>query len=148
MDDKTVEGLLNRIALLEKSLGRTEVIEKSYEVVGYVTTTDATVTTLATIAIPASTTVKVSVFVVARRTGGASGTAEDGAGYQIDATYKNVAGTATLIGALTATYTAEDQAGWNATLTISGSNVLVRITGAAGNNVSWTCVANLLTISA
>jgi len=104
---------------------------------GRVATTDATQTTINTIAIPASTTVLLQAFVRARRTGGVAGTAEDGAGYIITGTYKNVAGTATLIGALTATYTAEDQARCDATFTLSGGNVLVRVTGAADNDVVW-----------
>jgi hypothetical protein len=101
------------------------------------TTTDNTQTTIHTEAIPTTTTVKCYAEVIARRTGGASGTAEDGAGYHIVGTYKNVAGTATLIGAVTALYTAESQAGWDATFTVSGGNMLVRVTGATNNNVTW-----------
>jgi hypothetical protein len=54
---------------------------------------------------------------------------------------------ATLIGALTLTYTAESQAAWDATLTPSAGNVLVRVTGAVNNNISWFCVATLYSIS-
>lgn len=102
-----------------------------------VATTDATVTTLQTIPISASNTYMVEARVVARRTGGSAGTADDGAAYVVRGTYKTASGTVTLIGSLSAMYTAEDQAGWDATLTISGSNVLVRVTGAANNNVTW-----------
>lgn len=103
-----------------------------------VATTNATVTTLHTVAIPANTTVQLTAYVVARRTGGASGTAEDGAGYVIYATLKNVAGVATIIGAVSAIYTAEDQAAWDATIDVDGGgNARVRVTGAAGNNVTW-----------
>ncbi len=74
----------------------------------------------------------------ARRTGGSSGTAEDGAGYKIQGTYKKVSGTtATLIGAVNAAYTAESQSAWDATFTVSSGNVLLRVTGAANNNVTW-----------
>lgn len=104
---------------------------------GRAATTDATVTTINTIAVAASTTVMIEAHVRARRTGGTSGTAEDAAGYVIYGTYKNVAGTATLVGAVAADYTAEDQAGWDATLTASGGNVLLRVTGASNNNVTW-----------
>lgn len=146
MDDTIVSELIRRITALELRIGRTEATESLISQPGYIATTDATVTTLATIAIPVSATVRVQVQVAARRTAG-GGSPEDGAGYQIDATYKNVAGTATLIGALTATYTAEDVAAWAATLTISGSNVLVRVTGVVGTSISWNCVASLVTIS-
>ena len=102
-----------------------------------VATTDATATTLQTIAITASNTYLIETRVLARRTGGAGGTAEDGAGYVVRGTYKTVAGTVTLIGAILADYTAEDQVLWDATLVISGTNVIVQVTGAALNNVTW-----------
>jgi hypothetical protein len=102
-----------------------------------VATTDNTQTTIATVAIPATTTVMIEAHVVARRTGGVAGTAEDGAAYVVRGCYKNVAGTATLIGAVNADYTAESQAGWDATFTVSGGNVLIRVTGATNNNVTW-----------
>ena len=102
-----------------------------------VATTDATVTTLHSFTLTASTTYRIEARVVARRTGGTSGTAEDGAGYIIVGTYKTVAGAATLVGAVSALYTAEDQAAWDATLDTSGTAVRVRVTGAANNNVTW-----------
>lgn len=101
-----------------------------------VSTTDATVTTIATVTVPPSTTMMIEARVVGRRTGGSSGTAEDGAAYVIYAAYKNAAGTATEIGE-TAVFTAEDQSGWNATLTPSGANVNITVKGAADNNVDW-----------
>lgn len=110
-------------------------------------TTDATVTTLHTFTVPASTTYMIEARVTARRTGGTGGTAEDGAGYVIRGTYKNVAGTATLIGAVNADYTAEDQAAWDATFTVSGATVLVRVTGAANNNISWHMTARVYQVS-
>lgn len=102
-----------------------------------VTTTDATPTTLHTVTIPASTTVHLEARVVARRTGGVAGTTEDGASYIRIATYKNVAGTATIIGTITLSHAAEDQGGWNATFVVSGGDVLVQVTGAVDNNVTW-----------
>jgi hypothetical protein len=104
---------------------------------GTVQTTDATVTTLYTFTIPASTTFAISASVVARRTGGASGTAEDGAFYERVAAIKNVAGTATIIGSVATPITIEDQAGWDCTIDVTGATARVRITGAASNNVSW-----------
>jgi hypothetical protein len=104
--------------------------------VATVSTTDGTATTLATITIPPTTTMMIIAEVTARRTGGVAGTAEDGAAYIVAAAYKNVAGTATEIGE-TAMFTAEDQAGWACTFTASGANALLRVTGAADNNVNW-----------
>lgn len=101
-------------------------------------TTDATVTTLWSYTIPASTTVMLDVHVVARRTGGVSGTAHDTGAYVIRGAFKNVGGTtATIVGAINADFTAEDQAGWNATLDVNAQNIRLRITGAAGNNITW-----------
>lgn len=130
-----IQGTLgNAIQILATTATNDDPNEITYQ--NKVTTTDATVTTIATIAIPSSTTVFIEAKVVARRTGGAAGTAEDGAAYMVDAVYKNVAGTATEIGE-TSIFSAEDQAGWDCTITPSGANALVQVTGAASNNVSW-----------
>lgn len=102
-----------------------------------VATTDATVTTLGTFTISATTTYTIETTVTARRTGGASGTAEDSASYQIIATFKNVAGTATQVGATTVVHTAEDQAGWDCVYDVTAGTARVRVTGAASNNVTW-----------
>lgn len=112
-----------------------------------VATTDATVTTLDTIAIPASTTVLIETTISARRTGGAAGTAEDGAGYVVRGLYKNVAGTATLIGAVSQIFVAEDQAGWDGTIAVSGGNALVRVMGAVNNNVTWHSTTRIYKVS-
>jgi hypothetical protein len=106
-------------------------------VVGRAVTTDATATTLLSLSLLPSRTTLIRAQVLARRTGGSGGSAEDGAAYLLAATYKMVAGTPTLIGSITSIHSAEDQAGWNATLDVSGGNVRLRVTGAANNNVSW-----------
>ncbi len=112
-----------------------------------VATTDATVTTLHTVTIPASTTVQIIAMVTARRTGGASGTAEDGAGYMLQATAKNVAGTATLIGVLNQLCVQESQAAFNADIAVSGATALVRVAGAAGNNITWHATVRVYMVS-
>lgn len=101
-----------------------------------VATTDATVTTMHTFAIPATTTVALEIMVIARRTGGTAGTAEDGGRYKISGVFKNVAGTATLIGGLHRDID-EDQTSWDADLVISSGNVLLKVTGATDNNITW-----------
>lgn len=112
----------------------TRTYEKASEAT--VSTTDATVTTLQTITVPATTTIGIETLIVARRTGGAAGTAEDGARYKISGVYKNVAGTATIIG-VTTVLADEDQAAWDATLDVTGANVRLRVTGAVNNNINW-----------
>lgn len=111
-----------------------------------VSTVDATVTTIATIAIPVSTTLMIDVRVVARRTGGLAGSTEDGGAYIVAAAYKNVAGVATEIGE-GSLFSAEDQAGWAVTVTPSGSNALIQVTGAADNNISWKVSYKTFTVS-
>jgi len=111
-----------------------------------VDTTNNSATTLAIIEIPTDTTVMVEVRVVARRTGGTAGTAQDGAAYIVAGAYKNVAGTATEIGE-GSIFSAEDQAGWTCTLTPSSGNVLVQVTGATDNNVSLSGTYNLYHVS-
>jgi hypothetical protein len=107
------------------------------EYIAVASTINATVTTLWTLTIPASTTVMIEAKVVARRTGGSSGSAEDGAVYIRSAAIKNVGGTATLIGSVAALATMEDQAGWDCTIDVAGATARVRITGAVNNAVSW-----------
>lgn len=101
-----------------------------------VATTDATVTTLATFTIAASKTYLIEARVIARRTGGAAGTADDGAVYIRRAMVTTKAGTVT-INAVQDELTQEDQAGWDCTLDVSGSTVRVRVTGAANNSITW-----------
>ncbi len=101
-----------------------------------VSTTDATVTTLSTIMVYPNTVVHIEGTVVARRTGGSSGTAGDAATYQIKAAFKNVDGVTSALGSADA-FASEDQAGWDAAYNVSSPNVLLQVTGASGNNVDW-----------
>lgn len=100
-------------------------------------TTNATATTVATVAIPTDTTVLIEAVVVARRTGGGSGTAQDGGGFIWYGTFKNVGGTATIVAApiLNAM---SDQPAWTVGYAIAAGNVNIQATGAAGNNAAWT----------
>ena len=101
-------------------------------------TTDATVTTLYTLTVPVDTSVGVEGYVIARRTGGSAGAANDGAFYKVAFGAKNTSGTAALIGgAASVTTVAEDVAGWNVTVDASGGTIRVRVTGAANTNISW-----------
>lgn len=102
-----------------------------------VLTTDATVTTIKTIPISLGSVVRLWVEATGVRTGGASGTAGDSAGYVLTATVKNVSGTAALVGAVTVLSASEDQAAWNCTISVTGGTALVTVAGASGNNVTW-----------
>lgn len=72
------------------------------------------------------------------------GTAGDSAGYIKTGVFKNVAGTVTLVGSVVNVMTSEDQAAWDVTLTVNGQNVEVRVTGASGNNITWTAYTNVI----
>ena len=101
-------------------------------------TTDATVTTLFTHSPSSSSLNYYELRVRAIRTGGTAGSAQDSAAYVVRAAYKRVGAAApTIVGAITADYTAEDQAGWDCTFAVSGNTVLAQVTGAIDNNVSW-----------
>lgn len=111
---------------------------------GYVTTTDATVATLLLIPMVASSTYLLQVRAKARRTGGVAGAADDAGVYLRRGAFKvSSAGVVTAIGAATMVFSHEDQVGWNLHFSISGSNVQVRATGAADNNISWGCTAEI-----
>jgi hypothetical protein len=113
---------------------------------GRVATTNATVTTIDTIAVPATTTVALESIVIARRTGGAAGAAEDGARYKLSAVYKNVAGTATIIGGITQ-LADESVAGYDATFALTGGNVEITVTGVVNTNITWHSVTRQYAVS-
>lgn len=102
-----------------------------------VTTTNNTVTTLHTITIPANKTVLLCATVLARRTGGSAGTAQDAASYIIAGTFNITSGTAAQIGTTTVIHSAESQAGWDATFDVTGATARIRVTGATNNNITW-----------
>lgn len=103
---------------------------------GRAVTTNATVTTLFTMAIPASHACLLEAHVIGRRTGGASGTAEDCAAYMIRGLFNQVAGAAAIV-AQSQTIIGESQAAWDCVFDVTGTDARVRVTGATGNNISW-----------
>lgn len=110
---------------------------KTYPVHARVATTDATVTTIRTMPVPVNHTLLITGYVVARRTGGSAGSTNDGAAYEIMVVAKNTVGTAAEIAAETLRVIGEDQAGWTVTCAASSGNILVQVTGAVDNNISW-----------
>ena len=106
---------------------------------GTVNTTDATVTTIQTIATASNSVTLIETKVVGKRTGGSAGAANDSAGLIRKAVCKNTAGTASVQN-LFSDYTFRDQVTWDATVTASGANCLIQVNGAASNNVTWKSV--------
>lgn len=117
-------------------------------IVGRVVTPGAVPATLLALPLSPQAITSMRVKVTARRVGGSSGAAEDGAGYELYGVYNVIAGVATPVGVTPVqVFGAESQAGWNATLTVSGGNVLVQVTGAADNTVVWVGRVHLDTVS-
>ncbi len=132
------------------SLASTSTSDDPTEIVyqNRVATTTATVTTLHTFTIPASTTYMIVANVVARRTGGSAGTAEDGAGYIVMGVFKNVAGVATSIGsAILGNAAQESQVAWDASFDVTGATARLRVTGATNNNITWHMTARVYAVS-
>ena len=133
--DKVVGPLLNTpMKSLENYLG---ISEREWPIHYRVKTTNATVTTIATVPIPVDTTVYLEARIVARRTGGSAGSANDGAAYRLEVAAKNSAGTAAELAAETLTVVGESQAGWTVASSASGGDILIRVTGAADNDIQW-----------
>lgn len=103
-----------------------------------VATTDATVTTLHTIAIADETAYALTATVLAHRTGGSAGTAGDSALYTFQAcVMRTGAGIATMVGASTPIVTLESQAAWDCVFDVDGgNNARIRFTGALNNNIT------------
>ncbi len=109
-----------------------------------VTTSDATLTTLQTIAIPTDTVVTIKTNIKARKTAGAgTGTLGQGCGYERIATYQNIAGVVTIAGVVQSSYTGEAITAFDVALNISGTNVLIQVTGAAADNVTWSSITRI-----
>lgn len=120
----------------ESGGGLGDIVEDTY--MARVETTDATITTLHTVPITASRTYFIEATVTARRTGGAAGTADDGAVYILRAMVTTKSGTVT-IDSVVATLVAEDVAAYACTLDVSTTNIRVRVTGVASTTIDWAC---------
>jgi hypothetical protein len=98
-------------------------------------TEDATPTVAASLETAENKAYIMKAFVVAIRTGGAAGTANDSAAYELTYAVYNKAGT------LTVTELGrnenEDQAGFEAEIVANGAVAELQVTGAADNEVNW-----------
>lgn len=97
-----------------------------------VSTTNATATTLATIAVPSNQSVVITGYVVARNT---SGTINDSTGGQFICTAVNTAGTVALASTPSVIVQATSTGSFN--VVVSGTNLIVQVTGIAATNYSW-----------
>lgn len=111
-----------------------------------VTTTDGSDHTIATIPLDASTTTLITGHIVARRTGGSLGSAEDAFGTEMTGIFKVTSGSASLVGSSLPAIL-KDQILWKASFAVSGGNALINVTGSASNNISWTIMYKTVKIS-
>lgn len=105
-----------------------------------VQTTDATVTTIATIPTSSDRGYVVRAMVVGTRV---TGTNETGA-YEVICTFENDAGTLTQVSTDTQPHVKEDTAAWDVTINPSGTNILVQVTGEAAKTINWTCLYEVI----
>ncbi len=102
-------------------------------VVTSVSTTDGTLTTIATVAVPASEVILIKADIVAIKDD-----VTEKAGIIVYAVYANNAGTVTLQGGVKYPHR-EVPTGWDVTFVISGTNVLIRVAGNVATNIDWKC---------
>jgi hypothetical protein len=106
----------------------------TYSVSGvYANTTDATQTTAATF----PTRTNKAYGVIAKITATETADFDEQAFYVRSALFKNDGGTLALVGSITSLVTIESTAGWDVTLDASGTDIRVRVTGAAATVISW-----------
>lgn len=98
-----------------------------------VSTTDATVTTIDTVAIPTDEVLKIRADVSCKK----DDLTEKG-GFVKEAIFANNSGTVTQQGSTTSIFH-DAKVGWNVTMLISGTNVLIQVTGAVADNIDWAC---------
>lgn len=102
------------------------------DAIATVTTTDATVTTLDTIA----TSSNVSYFIKTKIIARSSDPGSQSNGYQLIGIFNNSAGTVTQV-STTDRLEFENNSTWNAVFTISGTNVVINVTGEASKTIQW-----------
>ena len=98
-----------------------------------VNTTDATQTVAAVVETATDRAYLLTAKVVATETTDH----DEAASYGRAATFANDGGTVSQVGSTTDLWTHEDTAGWDVDFNISGTDVRLRVTGAAATAVSW-----------
>lgn len=98
-----------------------------------VTTTDATVTSVQVLTVPANTGGQIMAKVVGNRANG------DQSAYTVVAGFVNVAGVAAVV-AVTPLLTAETTATTDCTIDATGATIRVRVTGVAAQTYNWSCL--------
>lgn len=112
-----------------------------------VSTTDATPTPVFLSTIPTDTVVGFDITVIARRTGGAAGTDQDGGFFRILTQYNNITGTATVIGS-DGVYHSNSNTGTISVASVAeGGNVNLNVTGNIDTDMVWHITAKIYSVS-
>jgi len=111
-----------------------------------VQTTNNTATTITTIPTVSNTGYLVETRIVSRRVSGTgAGANGDSGAYIRTALIKNVGGTVTIV-TIQSTFTAEDIAAHNVTITNSGTDILINVIGTNNNTVDWKAITEIVLI--
>jgi len=112
--------------------------------VSNLTTTNNSLTTIATIPVLDNSVILLEVSYVAFRTD----TSGDRAGYKREAViYRESAGSATFQGNINTGLTRESTAQYNATMVVSGDNVLIQVAGQTGHTLNWKVFYEITVVS-
>jgi hypothetical protein len=116
----------------------------TYSIAGvYANTTDATQTTAATFPTRSNKAYKIVARVLATETADFDEIGD----YMLEGAFKNDGGTLSLVGSVRDLHTPnESTAGWAATLDASGTDIRVRVTGAADTAVTWLVNAEIMEV--
>lgn len=115
--------------------------EQVDETINTVTTSDATVTTIATISTSTNISYIVEATIVARRTDSGS----ESGGYHIKAVFRNNGGTLTKV-ASDDKVSIEDTNPWDVSTSVSGTNILIRVTGQSSKTIDWKSSYKILSV--
>jgi hypothetical protein len=114
---------------------------------GSISTSTAAPIILQTIPIPTDMGMLIESRVTVRKTGGAGiGTTGDVNAYIVTVKAKNVGGTVT-IGVVQTSFTSVDISGLLVTFVVSGTNVVLQVTGATSDNLNWLSVTKQYVVS-
>jgi len=108
-------------------------------------TTDDTPTELQSFPTTSNSNIKISADILAIRTGGASGSACDTYAVKATATYKNIAGTVSLVGSIDIIGEVSDIIGADIDFYIDGTDIQLLVIGVDGYNITWN--ANEISVS-
>lgn len=108
-------------------------------------TTNNTPTTILTIPIVNGTAYMMELWVTSRKTGG-GGVGSVGDSNAYERMFKVKRAGAVTLGTVQSSYTDEDIAAHDVTVSVSGTNILVQVTGSANNNVNWVAQVEIMTL--